>query len=525
MDIPKLDDVSSPNVTIYEPDLIPNARTSQDSGANHDMRRKFTLWSILGEGFSLTNSWFGISSALITGIDSGGPALFVYGIPLVAFVSVFVGCSLSELASAMPNAAGQHFWVMELAPKRYARPLSFVTGYCAWAGSLFASASVSLAVASAAVGCWQLNHSDFIIHEVHIFVAYQIVNLFTFLFNCYGRILPTLGTITLYMSLISFGIILLFVPSQAPTHQDVKFVFATFINNTGWSNNGIAFIVGLVNANWAFSCLDSAVHLAEEAHQPEVVIPISIMVTIAIGFMTAWFFVIAMFFSLNNFDAVVGTFTKVPILELFYQSVGNRYAAIFLESLIMATGIGCLVACHTLQSRLCWTFARDGGVPFHRSFAKINATLDVPFRAHVMSATVVAILGCLYLLSTTAFNSMVIGCIVLPYISYSIPLLCLLHKGRDKISHGPFWLGKFGYFANIVTIVWTLFALIMFSFPINLPVTASNINYISVIYCIFACIIGIDWISRGRLQYRYKLYEELQTDYESGESLLHNHSS
>ncbi|KAM0179625.1 hypothetical protein ACHAPF_002910 [Botrytis cinerea] len=378
MDIPKLDDVSSPNVTIYEPDLIPNARTSQDSGANHDMRRKFTLWSILGEGFSLTNSWFGISSALITGIDSGGPALFVYGIPLVAFVSVFVGCSLSELASAMPNAAGQHFWVMELAPKRYARPLSFVTGYCAWAGSLFASASVSLAVASAAVGCWQLNHSDLI--------------------------LPTLGTITLYMSLISFGIILLFVPSQAPTHQDVKFVFATFINNTGWSNNGIAFIVGLVNANWAFSCLDSAVHLAEEAHQPEVVIPISIMATIAIGFTTAWFFVIAMFFSLNNFDAVVGTFTKVPILEMFYQSVGNRYAAIFLESLIMATGIGCLVACHTLQSRLCWTFARDGGVPFHRSFAKINATLDVPFRAHVMSATVVAILGCLYLLSTTAFN-------------------------------------------------------------------------------------------------------------------------
>lgn len=45
-------------------------------------------------------------------------------------------------------------------------------------------------------------------------------------------------------------------------------------------------------------------------------------------------------------------------------------------------------------------------------------------------------------------------------------------------------------------------------------------NYISVIYCIFACIIGIDWISRGRLQYRYKLYEELQTDYESGESLV-----
>lgn len=158
MEIPKLDDISSPTATIYTPDLIPHATRRDEGISNHDMRRKFTVWSILGEGFSITNSWFGISSAFITGIDSGGPALFVYGIPLVALISVCIGCSLSELVSAMPNAAGQHFWTMELAPKKYARLLSFVTGYCAWAGSLFASASVCLAVGSAAVGCWQLNH-------------------------------------------------------------------------------------------------------------------------------------------------------------------------------------------------------------------------------------------------------------------------------------------------------------------------------------------------------------------------------
>ncbi|EDO04054.1 hypothetical protein SS1G_06536 [Sclerotinia sclerotiorum 1980 UF-70] len=160
MDMPKLGVISPLHATIYQPDNIRNATRENEDITNHDIRRKFTIWSILGEGFSLTNSWFGISSAFITGIDSGGPALFVYGIPLVASISICIGCSLSELASAMPNAAGQHFWTMELAPKRYARPLSFITGYCAWAGSLFASASVSLAVASAVVGCWQLNHPD-----------------------------------------------------------------------------------------------------------------------------------------------------------------------------------------------------------------------------------------------------------------------------------------------------------------------------------------------------------------------------
>lgn len=157
MDIPVYNN-SDADARIHGPTIGSDRLKLDEVDATRDMRRKFTLWSILGEGFSITNSWFGISSALITGIDSGGPALFVYGIPLVAVISVCIGCSLSELASAMPNAAGQHFWTMQLAPKKYARFLSYVTGYFAWAGSIFASASVSLAVATAGVGCWQLSH-------------------------------------------------------------------------------------------------------------------------------------------------------------------------------------------------------------------------------------------------------------------------------------------------------------------------------------------------------------------------------
>ena len=80
----------------------------------------------------------------------------------------------------------------------------------------------------------------------HIFVAYQVVNVFSAIFNCYGKILPTIATISLYTTLLSFVIILIVVPAKAPTHQDVKFVFQTFMNNTGWSQNGIAFIVGLI---------------------------------------------------------------------------------------------------------------------------------------------------------------------------------------------------------------------------------------------------------------------------------------
>lgn len=127
-------------------------------GYKQDMRRNYSVISVLGVGFSLTNSWFGISAALITGINSGGPVLIVYGIILIALISTCVAISLSELASAYPNAGGQYFWASELAPRRFANFASYLTGWFAWAGSIFTSASVALAVGSAGVGCWKLSH-------------------------------------------------------------------------------------------------------------------------------------------------------------------------------------------------------------------------------------------------------------------------------------------------------------------------------------------------------------------------------
>lgn len=65
---------------------------------------------------------------------------------------------------------------------------------------------------------------------------------------------------------------------------------------------------------------------------------------------------------------------------------------------------------------------------------------------------------------------MVTACIVLLYISYAIPVVCLLIRGRDNIVHGPFWMGPIGLFSNIVLLAWTAFTLIMYSFPSVRPV-------------------------------------------------------
>ena len=272
-------------------------------------------------------------------------------------------------------------------------------------------------------------------------------------------------------------------------------------------------MVGLINPNWLFVCLDCATHLAEEVPKPERNIPIAICSTVAMAFVTAWSFAVAMFFSLyGDVSQLTDTATGVPFLALFYSVLTGRpgqfAGAIMLESLIFACGFGCIVACHTWQSRLLWSFARDGGLPFHKYLAKSNKKLDVPLRAHLVSSALVAIVGLLYIGSSTAFNSMITATIVLLYISYAVPIASLLLKGRDNIRHGPFWLGKTGLFSDVVVLCWTLFTLVIFSFPYKMPATASDMNYVSVVYAVVGIIVAADWCLRGRKVYGHSEGEE-----------------
>ncbi|CUS23196.1 LAQU0S08e04236g1_1 [Lachancea quebecensis] len=492
--------------------LVTESVSKHDEGQGEvHLRKQFSLWSILGVGFGLTNSWFGISTSMITGIMSGGPMMVVYGILIIALISTCIAVSLGELSSAYPHAGGQFWWSLKLAPPKHKRFAAYMCGSLAWAGSVFTSASTTLSVAAEIVGMYALTHPGFEVKRWHTFVCFEVLHLFLVLFNCYGKALPLISSSSLYISLFSFVTITITVLAcSRGKYNDAKFVFATFYNETGWKNSGIAFIVGLINPAWSFSCLDCATHMAFEVEKPERVIPISILGTVAIGFVTSFCYVIAMFFSLQNLDKVVNSNTQVPILDIYYQALGSKAGAIVLGCLLLFTSFGCVIACHTWQARLCWSFARDEGLPLSRYWARVSPELGVPLNAHLMSSFWIVLLGCLYLASSTAFNSLITGCIMFLLLSYTIPVVCLLLKKRD-IKHGPFWLGKFGCFSNIVLLGWMLFSIVFFCFPSQMPVVKDNMNYASVVIVGYLLFSLLFWHFQGRHSF-HALEEETGED-------------
>ncbi|KAH8727466.1 amino acid/polyamine transporter I, partial [Phaeosphaeriaceae sp. PMI808] len=404
----------------------------------------FTVWSAMGIGHSITNTAITIIVGLASGVIFGGSPLYFYGFVGMVLVAICVAVSLGELASALPHSGGQYFWVSVLAPIRFRRFLSYIIGVVAWAGAVCTAAAVCLAVPLMVFNMTALTHPNFVYKPWMVFVGYQVVNLVALLLNLFERFLPRFSKGLLIFTLASATVI--FVSNLAGPGKQVSGTdfFTRFYNVSGWPD-GLAALIGLNGVNWAFSCLDAAVHLADEIPEPRKNIPKALLATVGVGGFTGMFMLFSVFFATTDIDAVAAAGT--PSLQVFLTVFkGNVSSAVGLQILVTISSIGSVVGIHTWQSRIAWAFSRDKGFPFHRYLCRIAPEpFGTPIYAHLWSCAWVSALGSLYLGSSLAFNSLIAGGILLQYSTYTACIVCLLCYGRDKIIPGPFWFPRFGY--------------------------------------------------------------------------------
>lgn len=146
--------------------------------------------------------------------------------------------------------------------------------------------------------------------------------------------------------------------------------------------------------------------------------------------------------------------------------------------------LGCLAcfslnACVESSSRLTWALARDNALLGSKFIGTIHPRLQVPVWALVANSTVIFVIGCVYLGSSTAFNAF-IGCgLLLQQCCFAMPAALLLWNGRSEAvlpKDRYIRLGAFGWVVNVVTLVFAPLITIMYCFPVEMPVTASNMS-------------------------------------------------
>ncbi|KAI7347160.1 hypothetical protein KC320_g7424 [Hortaea werneckii] len=129
-----------------------------------------------------------------------------------------------------------------------------------------------------------------------------------------------------------------------------------------------------------------------------------------------------------------------------------------------------------------WAFSRDGALPFSEFWSKIHPSKRIPFNAQLAVYGIVGALGCLYLGSSTAFNSLMGTAVTVNNSAYMVPILTNLLTGRRNMHKGSFFMsGWKGFAVNTIAVCWLSFAIVFFSFPYYKPVTAQNMNYTCVV--------------------------------------------
>ena len=173
---------------------------------------------------------------------------------------------------------------------------------------------------------------------------------------------------------------------------------------------------------------------------------------------------------------------------------------------VMMMGLNYLiiVAMYLAGSRLTWSMARDRAFPYSNYFAQVNKRLQMPLRAMMGFIVLNLLTGLLVLGSSLAFYAIISGGGVALQISYCVPILCVVLRGRHHLPPRPnFDLGRWGYAINISSLLWSIVVILFYIFPQYVPVVGAiqNMNWAIVILAGVVAFGGLYWIFKGRHEY------------------------
>ncbi|KAF2014067.1 amino acid transporter [Aaosphaeria arxii CBS 175.79] len=471
-------------------------------GHEQSFQRNFSRWTMLGLAFAILNSWTALAASLSLALPSGGPVAVIWGLVTAGICNLSLAASLAEFLSAYPTAGGQYHWVAMIAPPSLKRGLSWVTGWINLFGWMALVATNSSLSSTLVINLISLMHADYVSQRWHLFLIYMGITLFAFCVNAFMLpLLPRLNSFALLWSISGFLIIsITLLACATPNYATPEYVFATFINTTGWPD-GIAWLLGLLQGGLGLTGFDAVAHMIEEIPNAASEGPKIMLECQYIGISTGLIFLIVLLFTsggMENMSAITGS-AAGPLLEIFYIATNNRAGAVCLLMFPLLCLVFAGTACLTTSSRMVFAFARDGGLPASRWLWEVHPSLNVPMNALYLNFVVVTVFGLIYIGSPVAFNAIIASAVTALGLSYGIPVALNLAYGRSRLSERAFVLPDWlGWTANIIGLIYVIITTVLFLFPPAIPVTGTTMNYCIVAFSIVILISAFQWVIDGR---------------------------
>ncbi|KAM0750785.1 amino acid transporter [Meredithblackwellia eburnea MCA 4105] len=473
------------------------------SGHAAQLTRKLGFWSMLCTVTVIMSSWTSYMGSVIAGLTSGGPTAMLWGYCLVWILTIFSGASMAEMLSIWPTAAGQIHWTNMLAPRGWGPVISFYVGWITITGQVAITAAAAYIIGSNVLGMYILVHPDHVSQPYQVVLGYWGILVIGCIFNIFqSKRLGNLMYFALGLSLSGWLTTLVVQAAKSPTRNSAKYVFTTVVNETGWSSDGVAWILGLLQSAYALTGYDSVAHLAEELEDASRTAPRALVLSILISGLFCIPYLIVTLFFIGDVSVLAASPTGFPFLQIMYDCVKNNAGAIVLAFCTTGMAMTAIPGLIASTSRTIWAFSRDGAVPFHKTFGKVNHRLDVPLNAVILTTVLMMLPAFIYLGNSTAFQAFLSATVICLNGSYAVAILLMLFGGRKRAeeegSVGRWTLGRWGPLVNVIGGAYNVFISIFLFFPSYQPVDATNMNYaIVIVGLVFICATLYWWLPGG----------------------------
>ncbi|HTX28995.1 MAG TPA: amino acid permease [Streptosporangiaceae bacterium] len=460
-------------------------------GYAQELRRRMSGFSNFAVSFTIISILSGCLTLYGYGMGTGGPAIIVWGWPIVGLFTLMVGLSMAEVCSSFPTAGGLYYWSAKLARKNGAA-WSWFTGWFNFLGQVAITAGIDFGAAFFINAFLSLTWGVSTAHWVTILI-FAIVLLVHGLLNQFGiRLVALLNDVSVWWHITGVLIIvavLAFVPSK---HASASYVFSDIVNNTGWHSTFYVLLLGLLLAQYTFTGYDASAHMTEETHNAARSGPRGIVMSIIVSLFAGWILLIGITFAIQKAQYTTYTGALVPPAQIFATAIGDTGAKLLLLVAIGAQ-LFCGMSSVTANSRMIYAFSRDGALPGSSIWHKVNRRTRTPTNAIWLAAVGALILGLPYLGNSAAYAAVTSIATIGLYIAYVSPTYLRLRQG-SSFKRGPWHLGRWSYLVGTIAVIWVIFITILFMLPTASPINWGDFNYTVVAVVVVIGFAGIYWL-------------------------------
>ncbi|GAA6023872.1 hypothetical protein JCM10207_000509 [Rhodosporidiobolus poonsookiae] len=455
--------------------------TSPAQPEKGELHQGFGIWSLLTLAITVGGYWGTALQLMAVGLVSGGPAVLLWGVLILDAGTLALGLTLGEMASAYPSAAGPVEYAYQFAPKRWAREFSYLTGCLLYVG-YFTGAVATFAIPAQQVVYLAIAfHPDYVPKQWHVELVMQGLLFLCIMLNIYGIKLIEHWILVWF---VGGWLIWCIVPiATTESLQKASFVFGSFINETGWGS----------------------MPTYKELPNPRIDLPRAMWMSPVAGSTMTFIVTVLVLFAMSDVEGTISAPTGLPYAQIVLDATGSPAAMVCLT--VILTGLSC-AACLSIQvatTRIAFSFAREGGLVFPETLAKIHPKLQVPVNAIIFCWILEGLLSLLYLGPTTAYNSFLSLVVILSLTAYAVCIVLLLLRKRHYspvIPTHPFKLPNLiGWVLNSFSLVFCLLLAVFLYFPTTNPTSVLSMNYAVVIVAGFGVMGLAGWFVSGRKTY------------------------